>query len=113
MVHRLALLLSGLGATAVLALALGLGGLFAAAPVAADAGSVDRVSQSAAPDATRTVIDEVYVEATPQPAVVHVNKPPRDKGSVATTERPRDEERESDERGDRDEHDGQGERGDD
>ncbi len=73
---------------------------------------MDRVSQAAAPDATRTVVDKVYVEAQPEPAVVHVNKPPRDKGSVATTNEPRDDERELDERGDHDEHDGQGERGD-
>jgi hypothetical protein len=100
MVHRLALLLGALGATGVLALSLGLGGLFAAAPVAADPGTADRVNQPSAAATTRTVIDKVYVEATPKPAVVRVNKPPRNKGSVATTERPREDERE---RGDRDE----------
>lgn len=114
MVHRLALFLGGLGATAVLALSLGLGGLFAAAPAAADAGAApDGGSQAAAPDTTRTIIDKVYVAAAPKPAVVHVNKPPRNKGSVGTTDRPRDRERERGEADENGEGHDRGERGDD
>ena len=67
MVHRLALFLGAIGAAGVLALAMNLGGLFSAAPLAAQ--------QSAAPDATRTVVDKVYVAPTPAPRVV--NRPPR------------------------------------
>lgn len=107
MVHRLALFLGGVGAAAVLALALNMGG-FAGAPTAANADTVNAENQIAAavPDSTTTVIDKVYVEAAPKPEVVHVNKPPRNV-SGANASRPRGDERE---RGD-DEQGEQGERG--
>ena len=104
MVHRLALFLGGIGAAAVLALAMGLGGLLSAAPIAADTGSVipgGDQTVAAAPQATKTIIDKVYVEPTPDPVVVHVNKPPRSTAPAATVTRPRRGERERGDRGER------------
>jgi hypothetical protein len=108
MVHRLALYLGGAGAVAVLAMAMSLGGL-ADSPTAATSDAVNAGNQlaPAAPDTTKTVIDMVYVEAPPEPVVVHVNKPPRNVGAT-TTDQPRgdDRERDDDEAG---EHGEQGE----
>ncbi|MEO8625267.1 MAG: hypothetical protein ABI452_01070 [Candidatus Limnocylindrales bacterium] len=105
MVHRLAILLGGVGAAGVLALAMNLGGLFSAAPTAADTSAATPASDqavAAAPDATKTVIDKVYVEPTPQPAVVHVNKPRHNTAPAPTVSRPRAEgERERGDRGER------------
>jgi hypothetical protein len=109
MVHRLALFIGGVGAAAVLALALGMGGLLPAAPTAADTGSAingGSVAVAATPQPPQTVIDRVYVEPTPAPVVVHVNKPARTSAPVANVSRPPAGERER-ERGDG------GERGDD
>lgn len=106
MVHRLAIFLGGVGAAAVLALAMNLGGLFSAAPTAADTSAATPGADqavAAAPDTTKTVIDKVYVEPTPQPAVVHVNKPRRTPAPAApTVSQPRGER----ERGDRGERGG-------
>jgi hypothetical protein len=105
MVHRLAIFLGGVGAAAVLAMAMNLGGLFSAAPTAADvsaATSSPDQAVAAAPDTTKTVIDKVYVEPTPQPAVVRVNKPPRNPAPAPAVSRPRGER----ERGDRGERGG-------
>ena len=105
MVHRLALLLGAVGAAAVLALAMGLGGLLQAAPTAADTGlSVNGGDQTVAvaPTTTKTIIDKVYVKPTPAPVVVHVNKPPRNNAPAATVRRPRG----GGERGDRGERGG-------
>ena len=104
MVHRLALLLGAVGAAAVLALAMGLGGLLQTAPTAADTGlAVNGGDQTlAAAPATKTIIDKVYVEPTPAPVVVHVNKPPRNTAPPATVSRPRG----GGERGDRGERGG-------
>ena len=110
MVHRLAIFLGGLGAAAVLALAMNLGGLSSAAPPAADTSPATVGADqpvAAAPDTTKTVIDKVYVEPTPQPAVVHVNKPPRNTAPAPapTASQPRGErargDRESGDRGER------------
>ncbi len=104
MVHRLALFLSGVGAAAVLALAMGLGGVLSTAPTAADtASAVNGGNQTvaAAPDTTKTVVDKVYVEPTPDPVVVHVNKPPRNNAPAATVSPPRAGERERSDRGER------------
>jgi len=104
MVHRLALFLGGVGAAAVLALAMGMGGWLSAAPLAADTGSVINGGTqpvAAAPDTTKTIIDKVYVEPTPDPVVVHVNKPPRTNPPVAPVSRPRGGERERGDRGER------------
>lgn len=101
MVHRFALLIGGVGAAAVLALAMNLGGLFSAAPTAADntaAVTSDNQAATAAPD-QKTVIDKVYVEPTPDAPVVHVNKPPRNTVPAPTATRPRGHER--GDRGDR------------
>jgi hypothetical protein len=103
MVHRLALFLGGVGAAAVLALAMGMGGLLSAAPIAADTGlAINGGDQAvaAAPQTTKTVIDKVYVEPTPDPVVVHVNKPARTNPPVANVSQPRAGERERGERGD-------------
>lgn len=109
MVHRLALFLGGVGAAAVLALAMGMGGLLSAAPTAADtAPAINGGDQvvAAAPNTTKTIVDKVYVEPTPDPVVVHVNKPPRNNPPVATVRPPRGGERERGERGDRGERGG-------
>jgi hypothetical protein len=104
MVHRLALFLGGVGAAAVLALAMNLGGFFSAAPTASDnTAAINGGNQpvAAAPDTSKTVIDKVYVAPTPQPVVVHVNKPPRNTAPAPTVNRPRGGERgDSGERGD-------------
>ena len=111
MVHRLALFLGGVGAAAVLALAMGMGGLLSAAPIAADTGSVTNGANqpvAAAPDTVKTIVDKVYVEPTPDPAVVHVNRPPRNEAPATTVRQPpageREREQERGERGDRGEH---------
>jgi hypothetical protein len=109
MVHRLALFLGGVGAAAVLALALGMGGLLSTAPTAADTGlainggtqPVAAAPVEAAPQATKTVIDKVYVEPTPAPVVVHVNRPPRNSAPATTVSRPPAGERDSGDRGER------------
>jgi hypothetical protein len=109
MVHRFALLLGGVGAAAVLALAMNLGGLFSAAPTAADTSALSTTSDQVTapvPDTTKTVIDKVYVEPTPDAPVIHVNKPPKISAPAPTVTRTRGE-AEHGERGDR------GERGDD
>jgi hypothetical protein len=109
MVHRLSLFLGGVGAAAVLALAMGMGGMLSAAPAAADTGLAINGGDhavAAAPQETRTVIDRVYVEPTPDPVVVHVNRPPRNSAPATNVSRPRSGERE---RGERE----RGERGDD
>ncbi|MDL2335405.1 MAG: hypothetical protein QFC55_05190 [Chloroflexota bacterium] len=94
MVHRLAIFLGGVGAAAVLALSMNMGGLFTAAPTAADPSAATTGADqavAAAPDTTKTVIDKVYVEPTPQPAVVHVNKPRRNPAPAPTVSQPRGE----------------------
>jgi hypothetical protein len=114
MVHRLALLFGGVGAAGVLALAMGWGnGLLAAAPPSVDtAAAIDHGPQAAvaAPQAPRTVVDKVYVEPTPKPAVVHINKPPRNSAPAVTVRQPSGE-RDEREPGERDEHGDRGERG--
>lgn len=109
MVNRLALFLGAVGAAGILALALNLGGL-AAPPTAASADApIGSQVAAAGPTATKTVIDKVYVEAAPKPAVIRVNKPPRNvAGADAARPRGNDRERDDDERGERGEH---GERG--
>ncbi|MEP7377949.1 MAG: hypothetical protein ABI725_00140 [Chloroflexota bacterium] len=110
MVHRLAIFLGGVGAAAVLALAMNLGGLFSAAPTAAHTSAATPASDqtaAAAPDTTKTVIDKVYVEPTPQPAVVHVNKPRHNTTPAPTVSRPRSQgDGERGDRGDRGERGG-------
>src|SRR4051794_39095209 len=114
MVHRLALLFGGVGAAGVVALAMGWGnGLLSAAPASADTSAfIDHGPQAAvaAPPAPRTVIDKVYVEPTPKPAVVHVNKPPRNSAPVVTV-RQTPGERGEREPGERNEHGDRGDRG--
>ena len=102
MVHRLALFLGGVGAAAVLALAMNMGGIFSAAPTAADkSAAINGGNVAVAPDPTRTVIDKVYVEPTPDPVVVHVNKPPRTPAPVTSQVRGGERERgDGGERGD-------------
>ena len=105
MVHRFALFIGGVGAAAVLALAMNLGGLFSAAPTATDnSAAINSGNQAAtaAPDQNKTVIDKVYVQPTPDAPVVHVNKPPRNTAPAATVTRPRG----GHERGDRGERGG-------
>jgi hypothetical protein len=114
MVHRLALFLGGVGAAAILAVAMNLGGFFAAAPTAADGtAAVFGGNQIAAttPETTQTIVDKVYVEPTPEQAVVHVNNPPRNTSATTTSARPHGGQR--GERDDRSERDDRGESGDD
>lgn len=99
MVHRLALLVGAVGAAAVLATAMGFGGLFSTAPTAADPQAINGGNQVSADSAVKTVVDTVYVEPTPAAQVVRVNRPARTNPTATTTRaaRPRAErERESD-----------------
>jgi hypothetical protein len=75
MVHKLAILIGGLGATAVLALALGLTGLIpTAAPQIQAADTAAQPATEAAAPQTQKVVDKVYIAPTPKAPVVHVNK---------------------------------------
>lgn len=99
MVQRLAILVGGLGATAILTLALGGAGLFRAAPAppiqAVDASTVNAPAETSAPTAdpsptVETVTDKVYVEPQPTAPVIHVNRAPRTRTATNTaTPRPR------------------------
>jgi hypothetical protein len=120
MVHRLALLLGGVGAVAVLALAMGAADFLSPNGIAAQSDlTANRDTTLAdvgpAPIATRTVVDEVYVEAPLTPEVIKVNKPPR-QPAAAASDRPRDEAREDegrdDERDDGEHEGGEHEQGD-
>ena len=96
MIQRIALLVGGLGAAAVLAFALGLGNFVFAQPaanppadmesaaaqladtnMAAEQGSSnDQAARSeGAQEQTRTVVDKVYIAPAAPPKVIHVNKP--------------------------------------
>lgn len=127
MVHKLALLIGGVGATGVLAVALGFGGFIYAAPVAADvvapdvasAQALDTTAQAPATEAPaaeiRTVVDTVYVAPTPRPAAVHVTRPGPNHANqpapAATT--PRNTARHADREGNDDPRESDRERGDD
>jgi hypothetical protein len=75
MLNRLALAVGGLAAAGVLALALGAGGFTFGPP--ATIAAADAVAPAAVAPApqTQTVTDNVYVMPTPEPRVIHVNKP--------------------------------------
>ena len=102
MIQRLALLIGGLGAAGVLAVALGFGGFTSAdqgaatsAPAAAQVADLGVV----APDTTANVSapqnqlppqvvvkkDIVYVAPTPNPKVVHVTRPTQNTQTTTTT----------------------------
>lgn len=78
MVHRFALLVGAVGAAAVLAAAMGFGGLFSTVPTAADdTQAINGANQLVADSPIKTVVDTVYVEPTPEAQVVHVTRPAR------------------------------------
>jgi hypothetical protein len=93
MIQKIALLIGGLGAAAVLAFALGLGSFVFAHPaatpptdtavplaVAKDTSATTRTSAAAGNESqgaqsqtrTKKVVDKVYIAAAPPPVVVHV-----------------------------------------
>lgn len=102
MIQRLALLVGGIGAAAVLAFALGLTNFVFAGPGAAlnaadsqpvantaDAAAVGNGQPGAGDQSVqpqkKTVVDKVYIAPTPAPKVVHVNpKGPSNQPSTTT-----------------------------
>lgn len=102
MIQRLALLIGGLGAAGVLAVALGFGGFASADQSAATAAPADAQVADlgvVAPDTSANVNspqdqqppqvvikkDIVYVAPTPKPKVVHVTRPTRNTPPTTTT----------------------------
>jgi len=90
MVHKLALLIGGVAAVGVIAVAVAAGGLFPAAPAAA----VDQVPTAdtahstggggghlppadSQPGPVQTIVDKVYIAPTPAPHVIRVPAPPK------------------------------------
>ncbi len=99
MIQRLAILIGGLGATAIFALALGAAGLFPTVPApavqAVDASNINAQADLPAPPTAaaqtqqvKTVTDKVYVEPKPSAPVVHVNRAPRT-SAPSSTRQPR------------------------
>jgi hypothetical protein len=92
MIQKLAILIGGLGAAAIFALALGAGGLISAVPAAqvqpAEASNLSAQVEATAPPTAapspkeETVTDTVYVAPVPSAPVIHVNHAP--KTSTAT-----------------------------
>jgi len=104
MVQRVALLIGGLGAIAVLSIALGFGG-FVSAGAGTDSTTIDQASdpapaadvgvqaeqQAAAPQpkvVTKTVKDKVYVLPTPKPKVVRIDNGPTNKPTANQPTKP-------------------------
>ena len=97
MVQRLAILIGGLGATAILTVALGAAGLFPTVPAppaqAVDASNLNAQADVVAPPTAsaspkvETVTDKVYIAPRPSAPVVHVNRAPRT--AATTTRQPR------------------------
>ena len=83
MLHKFALLIGGVAAVGVIAVAIAGGGLFptANADNGASSGGLGNQSAAQGPAAqapaahVKTIVDKVYIAPTPEPKVVHVQAP--------------------------------------